>query len=131
MEFKICLNDGNKITIKEGEPREGATWELEGNWLGESEGWEGPPSIDLKDAKGKIAPIAKKGNVFFGCLAKCDPQGIGLKESIGILASNFNNIKSHTNHNGYAFDTFWLHEKFHNKVNFILAMDLDMGAQAC
>jgi len=25
MEFKICLNDGNKITMKEGEPREGAT----------------------------------------------------------------------------------------------------------
>jgi hypothetical protein len=61
--------------------------------------------MDLKDAKRKIAPIAKKGNVFFGSLAKCDPQGIGLKESIGPLASNFNDIKSHTNHNGYAFDT--------------------------
>jgi hypothetical protein len=36
---------------------------------------------------------------------------IGLKESIGPSPSNFKDIKSHINHNGYAFDAFWLWEK--------------------
>jgi hypothetical protein len=126
MEFKLCPNDGNKVTIRECEQREGTTWELEGNWLEENERWG-----DLKDGKGKIAPIAKKDNVFFGSITKCDPQGIGLKGSIGPSPSNFKDIKSHTNHDGYAVDAFWLWEKNHNKVNFILAMNLDMWAQTC
>jgi hypothetical protein len=64
-------------------------------------------------------------------LAKCDLQGISPQESIGPLPSNFKDIKSHTNHNGYGFDAFWLWEKYHNKVSFILAMDLDVRAQTC
>jgi hypothetical protein len=117
MEFKICPNDGNKLTIREGEPREGATWELGGNWLRESEGWEGPPSIDLKDGKGKIAPITKKGNVFFGSPTNVTLKELALKSPLGhshqtLRTSNHTptTMVMHLMHFGYgkSFITRWI-----------------------